>query len=96
MLLKEMIIIVLKIHLNEIYFLKDKIFQFKSESSNETYCTYVINEVKKMSVHNVSGNTRKYLTMHVRSMLLKVIIIIMQKMHSNEIYFLKNKVSQLE
>jgi len=93
MLLKEMIIITQKIHLNEIHFLKNKFFLLKFQSSNETYCTCVINEVKKMFIYNVSENNKKCSTMHVRSILLKVIIIAMQKMHLNKIYCLKNKIS---
>jgi len=53
----------------------------------EIYCTYVINEVEKMSVHNVSENTKKCSAMHVRSMLLKAMIIAMQKIHLDKIYF---------
>jgi len=52
----------------------------------------VINKVEKMSVYNVNENIRKYSTMHVRSMLLKAMIIAMQKMHLNEIQFLKDKI----
>jgi len=92
MLLKEIIIAILKMHLNEVHFSKNEISQLESESSSETYYTYVINEVEKMSVYNVSENTRKCLAMHVRSILLKAMIITMQKTHLNEIYFSKNKI----
>jgi len=62
----------------------------------EIYCTYVINEVKRMSVHNVNENTRKCLTMHVRSILLKTIIITVQKIYLDEIHFLRNRIFQFE
>jgi len=96
MLLKEIIITLSKIHLNKIHFLKDEIFQFEFESSNETYCIHVINKVEKISVYNVNENTRKCLTMHIRNMLLKAMIIAVQKMYLNEVYFLRNKISQFE
>jgi len=57
------------------------------------YSTYVKNEIEKISVHNVSENVNKCLTIHVRSMLLKTIIIAMQKMHLNEIHFSKDRIS---
>jgi len=34
--------------------------------------------------------------MHVRSLLLKTMIIAMQKMHLNKVYFLRNKISQFK
>jgi len=39
----------------------------------EIYCIHVKNEIKKMSVHNISKNASKYSIMHVRSILLKEI-----------------------
>ena len=65
----------------------------ESMLSDEIYCTQVINEVEKMSVHNVSENTSTCSTMHVRSMLLKIMILAVQKMHLNEIHFSKDKIS---
>jgi len=49
-----------------------------------------------MFVHNVNENIRKYSAMHVKSMLLKAIIITVQKMYLNEIHFLKDKIFQFE
>jgi hypothetical protein len=63
----------------------------KSMLLKEIYCTCVINKVEKMSVHNVNENIKKCSAMHVRSMLLKAIIIAVQKMHLNEIHFLRSK-----
>jgi len=54
------------------------------------------NEIKKISVHNVSKDVSKHSTTHVRSMLLKVMIIAVQKMHLDEIYFSRNKISQFK
>jgi len=96
MLLKAIIITMLKIHLNEIHFLKIKISQFKSESLNEIYCTCVINKVKKMFIYNVNENIKKCSAMHVKSMLLKLIIITVQKMHLDKIHFLKDRISQFK
>jgi len=56
----------------------------------------VINEVKKMSVHNVSENTSTCSAMHVRSMLLKIIILAVQKTHLDEVHFLRNRISRSE
>ena len=56
----------------------------------------MINEVEKMSVHNVSKNMSTCSTMHVRSMLLRIMILAVQETHLNEVYFLKDKISQLE
>ncbi len=47
----------------------------ESMSQDEIYCTWVINEVEKMSVHNVSENTSTCSAVHVRSMLLKIMIL---------------------
>ncbi len=68
----------------------------ESMLSDEIYCTQVINEVEKMSVHNVSENTSTCSTMHVRSMLLKIMILAVQKMHLDEVHFLRNRISRSE
>ncbi len=68
----------------------------KSMLSDEIYYTWVINEVEKMSVHSINENTSTCSAMHVRSMLLRIMILIMQKMHLNEVHFLRNKISQSE
>ena len=49
-----------------------------------------------MSVHNVNENINTCLAMHVRSMLLKVIILAVQETHLNEVHFLRNKILQFE
>ena len=49
-----------------------------------------------MFVHNVSENTSTCLAMHVRSMLLRVMTLVMQEMHLDKVHFLRNKISQLE
>jgi len=56
----------------------------------------VINEVEKMSVHNVSENMNTCSAMHVRSMLLRVMILTVQEMHLDEVHFLKNRIFQFE
>jgi ribosomal protein S26 len=56
----------------------------------------VKNEIEKISVHNVSEDASKHSTMHVRNMLLKAMIIAMQKMHLNEIHFSRDKISQFK
>jgi len=56
----------------------------------------VINKVEKISVHNVSENMSTCSAMHVRSMLLRIMILAMQKMHLNEVHFLKDRISQSE
>jgi len=56
----------------------------------------VINEVEKMSVHSVSENISTCSAMHVRSMLLRVIILTVQKMHLNEVHFSKDRISRSE
>ncbi len=68
----------------------------KSILSDEIYCTRVINEIEKMSVHNVSENMSMYSAVHVKSMLLKVMTLAMQKMHLNEVHFLRNRISRSE
>jgi len=56
----------------------------------------VINEVEKMSVHSVNENTSTCSAMHVRSMLLRVMILTMREMHLDEVHFLKDRISQFE
>jgi len=56
----------------------------------------VINEVEKMSVHSVSENTSTCSAMHVRSMLLRIMTLAMQKMHLNEVHFSRDKISRSE
>ncbi len=68
----------------------------ESMSLDEIYCTWVINEVEKMSVHSVSENTSTCSAMHVRSMLLRIMTLAMQKMHLNEVHFSRNKISRSE
>ncbi len=68
----------------------------KSRLQDEIYCTWVINEVEKMSVHNVSENTSTCSAMHVRSMLLKIMILAVWETHLNEVHFLKSRISQLK
>ena len=68
----------------------------KSRSQDEIYCTQVINEVEKMSVHNVSENMSTCSAMHVKSMLLRIIILTVQEMHLNKVHFLKDKISQFK
>jgi len=54
------------------------------------------NEIEKISVHNVSEDASKHSAVHVKSMLLRAMIIMMQKMHLNEVHFLKDRISQLK
>ncbi len=68
----------------------------ESRSQDEIYCTWMINKVEKMSVHNVSENTSTCSAMHVRSMLLKVMILAVWETHLNEISFLRDRISQFE
>jgi len=56
----------------------------------------VINAVEKMSVHNVSENINTCSAMHVRSMLLRVMILTVQEMHLDKVHFLKNRIFQFE
>ncbi len=49
-----------------------------------------------MSVHNVNENINTCSAMHVRSMLLKVIILAVQETHLNKVHFLRNKILQFE
>ncbi len=68
----------------------------KSRSQDEIYCTWVINKVKKMSVHSVSENMSTCSAMHVRSMLLRVMILAVQETHLDEVHFSKDKISQFK
>jgi len=56
----------------------------------------VINEVKKIFIHSVNENINTCSAMHVRSMLLRIMILKVQKTHLNEVYFLKDKISQFK
>ncbi len=68
----------------------------KSRLQNEIYCTQVINKVKKMSVHSVSENMSTCSAVHVRSMLLRIMILAVRKTHLNEVHFSKDRISQFE
>ncbi len=52
----------------------------------------MINEVEKMFVHSVSENTSPCSAVHVRSMLLKIMILAVREMHLNEVHFLKDRI----
>jgi hypothetical protein len=56
----------------------------------------VKNEIEKISVHNVNEDVSKHSAMHVKNMLLKAIIITVQKMHLKEIHFSRDRIFQLE
>ncbi len=56
----------------------------------------MINEVEKMFVHSVNENTSTCSAVHVRSMLLRVMTLTMQKTHLNEVHFLRGKISWSE
>jgi len=56
----------------------------------------VINEVKKMFIHSVNENISTCSAMHIRSMLLRIMILTMQKTHLNEVYFSRNRISRSE
>ena len=68
----------------------------ESRSQDEIYCTWVINEVEKMFAHNVSENTSTCSAMHVKSMLLRIMILAVQEMHLDEVHFLRERISQFE
>ncbi len=68
----------------------------KSRSQDEIYCTWVINEVEKMSVHSVNENMSTCSAMHVRSMLLRIMILTVREMHLDEVHFSRNRISQFE
>ena len=56
----------------------------------------MINEVEKMSIHNVNENMSTCSAMHVRSMLLRIMILTVQETHLNEVHFSKDKISQFK
>ncbi len=68
----------------------------ESRSQDEIYCTWVINEVEKMSVHSVSENMSTCSAMHVRSMLLRIMTLAVQETHLDEVHFLKDRIFQFE
>ncbi len=68
----------------------------ESRSQDEIYCTWMINEVEKMSVHSVSENTSTCSAMHVRSMLLKIMILAVRETHLDKVHFSRCRISQLE
>jgi len=49
-----------------------------------------------MSIYNVSENTSTCLAVHVRSMLLRIMILAMQETHLDEVHFSRDRISQLE
>jgi len=69
----------------------------KSRLQDETYWwTWMINDVEKMSVHNVSENTSTYSAMHVKSMLLRIMILTVWKTHLDEVHFSRSRISQFK
>ncbi len=68
----------------------------ESRSQDEIYCTWVINKVEKMSVHNVSKNMSTCSAIHVRSMLLRIMILAVRETHLNEVHSFKDKISQFK
>ena len=68
----------------------------ESRLQDELYCTWVINKVEKMFIHSVSENMNTCSAMHVRSMLLRIMILTVQEMHLNEVHFLKDRIFQFE
>ncbi len=46
-----------------------------------------------MFVHNVNENMSMYSAMHVRSMLLRIMILVVQKMHLDKVHFLRSRIS---
>jgi len=68
----------------------------ESRLQDEIYYTQVINEVEKMSVHNVSENTSTCSAMHVRSMLLRIMILTVQEMHLDEVHFSRDRIFQFK
>ena len=68
----------------------------ESRLQDEIYCTWVINKVEKTSVYNVSENMSTCSAVHVRSMLLRIMILTVREMHLNEVHFLKDKISQFK
>jgi len=68
----------------------------ESRSQDEIYYTWVINEVEKMSVYNVSENMSTCSAVHVRSMLLKIITLAVRETHLDEVHFSRSRIFQLE
>ncbi len=68
----------------------------KSKSQDEIYCTWVINEVEKMFAHSINENTSMCSAMHVKSMLLRIMILAVQETHLNQVHFLKDRISQFK
>ncbi len=64
----------------------------ESKLQDKIYCTWMINEVKKMSVHSVNENTSMYSAMQVKSMLLRVMILTVRKMHLDEVHFSRDRI----
>ncbi len=56
----------------------------------------MINEVEKMSVHSVNENMSTCSAMHVRSMLLRIMILTVQEMYLDKVHFSRNRISQFE
>jgi len=68
----------------------------ESKSQDEIYCTWVINKVEKMSVHHVSKNMSTCSAMHIKSMLLRIMILAMQETHLDEVHFSKDRIFQFK
>jgi len=49
-----------------------------------------------MSVHNVNKNTSMCSAMHVRSILLRIMILAVQETHLDEVHFSRSRISQFE
>ncbi len=49
-----------------------------------------------MFVHNVNENTSTCSAVHVKSMLLRIMILAVQETHLDEVHFLRSRISQLE
>jgi len=49
-----------------------------------------------MSVHSINENTSTCSATHVRSMLLRIMILAVREMHLDEVHFLKDKISQFK
>jgi len=49
-----------------------------------------------MFAHNVSENTSTCSAVHIKSMLLKIMILTVQEMHLDEVHFLRDRISQFE
>jgi len=49
-----------------------------------------------MFAHNVSENTSTCSAVHIKSMLLKIMILTVQEMHLDEVHFLRDRISQFK